>query len=668
MTILDRVRGLFERRRLDDVVASALLDQRSGALSNLSLAGVPVTPTVALQSSAVYACVRLLAESVAMLPLVLYRRDGRSRVRATEHPLYPLLHDAPNPLMTSYEYRQTLMGHLCLRGNAYSYIEYDRAGRVSGLWLLNPDMVSLVRDRQTGELLYAVQLPPEFGGEMRVLPADMIWHLRGLSGDGIMGYSPLRLATQAIGLSIAAEAYGAAFFANSAEPGFVLIHPGKLSDTAYQRLRQAWERRHQGIERAHRVAILEEGLKPEKLGIAPEDAQFLETRKFQVTDIARIFRVPPHMIGDLERATFSNIEHMGIEFVTYSLMPWLVAIEQSIAQCLLLERERGLYYAKHNVSGLLRGDVQSRYQAYAIARQWGWMSVNDIRELEELNPLPDEIGEQYLSPLNMAPMTPEPPMRSRPIAGERGAASAAANVRDITRQRRRLMHEHKRLFAEALGRLYRRERQDILAGARRIFSGRSAQEFGAFLDDFYASHREVSRQALLSVLDPYAALVAAGAMDEIERDDYDHEALQRYVWQYAGAYAARAEYYSRERLMSAIRRAQREGVDILSELEIEMADWDTARAEADALHEAVRANGAVSQFVWRSAGVLYTLWVATGESCPICSELNGKRIPISGTFVSAGDVLNQGGEPYHVTQDHAHPPLHDGCDCMITAG
>jgi len=664
MSLLTRIAGLFEKRKLDGVVAPGLLADRLNALSNVATTGITITPDNALRASAVYACVRLLSESVAMLPLVLYRRNGEMKEKAYDHPLYLLLHDAPNDEMTAFDYRQTLMTHLLLRGNAYSYVEIAN-GKIQALWPLNPDQVQVLRDNNTGMLVYAVELPARFGGEYRFISQEYVWHLRSLGRDGIVGINPIRLAREAIGLSLAAEGYGAAFFGNNAEPGFVLVHPGKLTDDAYKRLKTSWEDRHKGFEKAHRVAILEEGMKPEKLGISPDDAQFLETRKFQINEIARIFRVPPHMIGDLDRATFSNIEHMGLEFVTYSLMPWLVNIEQSINLNLLSDSERKSYYVKHTVAGLLRGDVESRYRAYATARQWGWMSVDDIRELEEMNPLPNGIGKKYLSPLNMTDLENSGQEVQRNLQIETRSEKRAQAIK----VRRKLMEEYRSVFADTFARVYRRERNDVLANAKKLLKF-SKQEFLDSLDSFYPEHRAYVERNFEKVMTSYGNLVVNSALSEVDNEQaHDQDAVGRFSRNYIERMAQRMEYYSRERIENALKRAEKNNRDMLVELEEELSDWDTTRAEADANKESVRANGALSLFAFTLAGVGFIVWVASGkENCPICDELDGKRVGISQKFVGAGDRLNQNGEPFVVQQDHAHPPLHDGCDCMIVSG
>lgn len=362
--------------------------------------GITITPDTALQTTAVFACIRVLAESVASLPLSVYRRlDGRSKARASEHPLYALLHDRPNPEMTSFEYREATMGHLCGWGNAYSDIELDGTGRVRALWPLSPDKIERITRDAGGQLIYHYRVPDSVGGEVRKLRAENVLHLRGLGSNGIIGYSPIRLHRQAIGLAQAAEQFGATLFKNNARPAAVLEHPGELGEEAQGRLRKSWESLHAGLENQHRIAILEEGMKLHEIGIPPDDAQFLQTRKFQVSEIARIFRVQPHLIGDLEHATFSNIEHQAIEFVVHTLRPWLVRWEQRIHSDLFLPRERAEFFAEFNVDGLLRGDILSRYNAYSVGRNGGWLSRNDIRERENMNPISG--GDDYLTPLNM---------------------------------------------------------------------------------------------------------------------------------------------------------------------------------------------------------------------------------------------------------------------------
>ena len=357
--------------------------------------GKPVNETTAMQMTAVYSCVRILSETVAGLPLNVYKyNDSGGKEKAFKHPLYRLLHDEPNPEMTSFAFRETLMSHLLLWGNAYAQIIRNARGEVIALYPLMPNKMTVDRD-QNGRLFYSYQRgaedPGALGRSSRVnlAPTDVL-HIPGLGFDGLIGYSPIAMAKNAIGLAIATEEYGAKFFANGAAPSGVLEHPGTIKDP--QRVKESWNSAYQGSANAHKIAVLEEGMKYTPIGIAPEQAQFLETRKFQINEIARIFRVPPHMLADLEKSSFSNIEQQSLEFVKYTLDPWVVRWEQSLCRVLFSESEKSDYFIRFNVDGLLRGDYASRMSGYATARQNGWMSANDIRELENLDRISPELG------------------------------------------------------------------------------------------------------------------------------------------------------------------------------------------------------------------------------------------------------------------------------------
>jgi len=372
-----------------------------------STSGKAVTERSAMQMTAVYSCVRILAEAVAGLPLNLYRytEDG-GKEKAIDHPLYLLLHDEPNPEMSSFVFRETLMTHLLLWGNAYAQVIRNGKGEVIALYPLMPNKMTVDRDSQ-GQLYYSYQRGTDEAirdkNQTVILRPSDVLHIPGLGFDGLVGYSPIAMAKNAIGMAIACEEYGAKFFANGAAPGGVLEHPGTIKDP--QRVRESWQSTFGGSGNANKIAVLEEGMKYTPIGISPEQAQFLETRKFQINEIARIFRVPPHMVGDLEKSSFSNIEQQSLEFVKYTLDPWVVRWEQSLTRSLLSTDEKKRFFVKFTLEGLLRGDYASRMSGYATARQNGWMSANDIRELENLDRIPAELGgDLYLINGNMLPL------------------------------------------------------------------------------------------------------------------------------------------------------------------------------------------------------------------------------------------------------------------------
>lgn len=392
--ILDR---LFraQSRILTSADLSRLLAQRS-----TSAAGVSVTPERAMALSTVFSCVRVLAESVGQLPVHLYEQRGREKLKAVDHPLYDILHFAPNKYQTAQEWREWVVACLALRGNAYCQIvRTGPAGRqrVAELLPLHPEAVTPKYDASTGTVAYRVSLA---GGGADTLPASEVLHIPLFTLDGFTGVNPVQYAREAIGLAIGGEEFGAKLFANGAQPGGIIEHPGKLSEPAYKRLKESWDERHRGADNAHRVAILEEGTKWQSVGFAAADAQFLESRKYQRSEIAGLWRVPPHLIGDLDKATFSNIEHQSLEFVVRGLMPYITRIEQRVAFQLLSPEERRRYFAKFNVAGLLRGDMAARGEFYTKLTNLGALSPNEIRDLEDLNPR--EGGDIYLTPLNMA--------------------------------------------------------------------------------------------------------------------------------------------------------------------------------------------------------------------------------------------------------------------------
>lgn len=369
-----------------------------------STSGKRVNERSAMQMTAVYCCVRILSEAVAGLPLHLYQyTEEGSKEKAMKHPLYFLLHDEPNPEMTSFIFRETLMTHLLLWGNAYAQIIRNGKGEIIGLYPLMPDRMTVDRDND-GRLYYEYitstdDAPINQKTIVRLWPSDVL-HIPGLGFDGLVGYSPIAMAKNAIGMAIACEEYGAKFFANGAQPSGVLEHPGTLKDPG--RVRESWQNTFGGSQNAHKVAVLEEGMKYTPISISPEQAQFLETRKFQIDEIARIFRVPPHMVGDLEKSSFSNIEQQSLEFVKYTLDPWVSRWEQSMMRSLLTAEEKKQYFVKFNVDGLLRGDYASRMSGYAVGIQNGFMSPNDVRSLENMDLIPDELGgNRYMCNGNM---------------------------------------------------------------------------------------------------------------------------------------------------------------------------------------------------------------------------------------------------------------------------
>ncbi len=673
--------GLFEMRQTDyKAVEKALHEGRSAS-------GVSVTQSSALSSSAVFASIRILAETLASLPLLTYEQEGKAKHRAQDFYLYPILHDEPNELMTSVEFIETLQGHLAGWGNAYCWIDYDEVGKINELWPLNPAMM-LENKMVNKERFYHYQTPDM---RMNWYKGVNVWHLRGLGGDGLNGYSVIGMMRQAIGLGMAAEEFGARFFGNDARPGMVLEHPGTLSDEAHKNLKASWGEEHEGLSKSHKIAILEEGLKIHEVGIPPEDAQFLETRKFQVTEIARAFRIPPHLLADLDRATFSNIEQQSLEFVIYTMMPWIVRWEKSIRQNLMLKAEKERYYAKFLLAGLLRGDTQSRYQAYAIARQNGWLSANDIRELEDMNPI--DGGDVYLIPLNMVPAgsgeqmdastertltLPSPDGRGDKGKGEEGALTPAPlpmGVRQSTgegtieerrtrkaRERHRLMNSYRKIFRDTAARIMRREVQDVRGAGEKYLKRRDMNQFINWMDTFFVEHKDWIFKQMKPLYDSYADLVAEAAEDEV---NFKAEAssLEAFVNSYLVSFAGRHAGTSQNKIEKTLQKAIAEEKDQLEALNEELDTWVEMRSPTIADEESVRSNNAIAVTVYAMAGVTRLMSVAFGKNCPYCSSLDGKIIGIDNFFITAGKDFQPEGtdKPLTSADNLRHAPYHGGC-------
>ena len=359
-----------------------------------SSSGQVVNEETAMRSVAVYSCVRILAESIAGLPLHVYQSmPSGGRERVNEHPLARILHDEPNPEMSSFVYRETVMGHMLLYGNSYSQIIRNGRGEVAALYPLLPNKMEVGRNA-SGQLVYTYYrdvgegVPGRNAGYCK-LSRDEVLHIPALGYDGLVGYSPIAMARNAIGMSLAAEEFGAKFYANSANPSGVIEYAKEIKDP--EKFKRDWDAKHSGLNQ-HKTAILEDGMTFKPIQIHPTDAQFLETRRFQLHEIARLFRIPPSMLGDLERATYNSAEQMSLDFCRFTLMPWVIRMERGFECSLLTPKEKGVYSLRFNLDGLLRGDYKTRMEGYSIGIQNGIFSINDVRNLEEMNPLSDEEG------------------------------------------------------------------------------------------------------------------------------------------------------------------------------------------------------------------------------------------------------------------------------------
>ncbi len=653
-----------------------------------------MTPDNAMQIAAVLACARVLAESVAMLPLELRAREGRGSRAATEHPVYSLLHDLPNPEMTSAEMRMALMGHLTTWGNAYCQKIPDRAGRWVELWPLAPNRIEVKR-APDGALVYEYQ---EGTGRRRVLAAADVLHVRGLSGDGLIGYSPVGVARRTFERKQAMEQFEAGFYANGAQPGVVLKHPGTLSDKAYSRLLESWEARHKGPSNANKAALLEEGMDVVAMGVPQADAQFLDSQKLTRAEIAGLFRVPSHMINDLDRATFSNIEQMSLEFVIYTLTPWLVLWEQAIARDLLAPDERKRFYAKHKVQALLRGDNASRAAFYSTGLQWGYFSINDVRELEDLGPVAN--GDTNFVPLNMAPLAQAVQGQAdanavRAAFGDHGDDHAggctcgahrslstvdserraedepdADALEDLRVGRVEMARAMEPVLLDIAGRVTRREVRDVRKLVDKHLRKRSADEFLDELRTFYLEFDDVVADGFRAALLSYARQAMLAASAELGKKSKGlTDELRAFVGEYLASMGNGWAASSRTQIEIVLSEALEAGEDPAAALDERLTRWEESKPEKVADRHAFEGLNALMIASYAAYSITRLRWLASGASCPFCQQLSGKVAGIEEHFVGAGTTLNGGADaaPMTISRNVRHGPLHGGCDCVVVA-
>jgi len=461
--------------------------------------GVRVNEQSALRHTPFWSAVRVISSTLAALPFLVYHRlDGGGKERVTEHRVYRLLHDRPNDYIDSLTLMETLQGHVLTYGNGYAEIQRDGAARPVALWPLLPNRTAR-KITKDGVPYYEVRLPA--GGEVQ-LPDYNVLHIKGLGFDGYTGYNVVQYHKEAIAYGVAVKEYGARFFGNDASPGGVLEHPQQLGDKAFKHLVDEWERGHRGMSDKHRVAILEEGMKFNKTSVDPEQAQALDVQKFTVDDCARIFNIPPHKIGSMEFSKYNNVEHLQIDFVTQTMYYWFRKWEAECNYKLFMPSEHGRLFCELLVDGLLRGDIKSRYEAYNIGRTAGFLCVDDIREKENLNPLPDGKGQIFLEPLNMkAAGSPDP-----------GKAARAADADDDTDR------AHRDLIACAVDRIMTKQsktgyRIDSLRWAIEVLTA-PARAY-ASIRGVYAADADVILDRVLSEYIKPAAVFDAAAGEHV---------------------------------------------------------------------------------------------------------------------------------------------------------
>ncbi|MFH1739832.1 MAG: phage portal protein [bacterium] len=630
--------------------------------------GINVDRSAAIGISAVWSAVRLLSESVASLPLFFYRRTEKGKDKAIDNSLYRMMWVQPNPIMSSFQLRELMQYHLLFYGNAYAQKLRGSGSQVVELWPLTPDKIRPYLG-QNNKRFYEYQK----GNDKIILNQDEVFHIPGLGFDGIMGYAPLVILMQQFGYSIAVKRYGSEFFKNGGVPGGYLALPNRLrDDDARKRLAAGWHGRHGEWGNKHSTAILEEDAKYVPLNIPPEQAQFIESQKFSVTDIARVFRVPPHMIGDLDRATFSNIEQQSIDFVVNTLRPWLVRWEQEMLLQIIPREMQEDFFFEFQVNALLRGDFATRAAGYRTFIEMGVMSPNEVRNLENLNAYED--GDEHFIPLNLVPITDagmdvstEVPAEEQAPAEEDARSLGDREMRSA-KSRQRLSRAYMKLFAQAFEKIATREGRDITEGVTKYLAKRGVDDFQMFIDKYY---RGEFPDYLRKQLTPVYLSFQEAVRNEINRElnlsaeisPEDLKFAQAYLTTFISRYIAK----SKLDLQTTLTKAVDNGADIGLAFDERLGEWGEVRPETTARNESTRGSNAFAKAFYIGAGVLYLRWVSLGESCPFCDSLDGKIVGTEGEFSLPNDELVAQGKTLGVSSSIGHPPIHRGCDCQIVA-
>lgn len=641
--------------------------------------GAKVNEATALRFIAVFACINVIATDVATMPLHLYRRLDRGKERAAKHPLYKVLHRKPNPELDSAYLRLLLQGHLLGWGNLYAFIARNEKGYAAQLWPFRPDRMRV--ERKAGELRYFYN---DGSGKEKDFHREDVFHVKGLGFDGILGYSPIRVAREAIGVGLAAQEYGGSFFRNDARPSVVLRHPKSFkTKEAHQRLRKDWEESYGGSKKSYKPAILEEGMEVETIGIPPEDAQFIQSRKFQVTEICRLYRVPPHKIMDLENATYSNISEQSVEYVKDTIRPWCKLWESAILDQLIPEEDQDEYFAEFLLDDLMRGDIVKRYESYAKGRQWGWMSANDVREKENMNPIKG--GDTYLVPLNMNPVegrsamqfdildptVPDKPRELRyavPIKRERREA------KNYAIERLRIAKSFMRVFEEAGLRVIKREVKDIQKALKDHLRSRSnIDQFNLWLDSYYQDYPEVVESIMSPAFFSYGEEIQAAAAGEIGAPVGMTPGLDECMKTHVVNTSRYHVNSSKGQINSLIATAIADNEDPVELITKRTEKWLDVRPGQIAAWETTRTNGLMTKAVYFYAGVPELEWVEL-DGNPYCRQLDGTSVEMghscrTGHFVGKGDVMHKSkrSDEFKPAWNVVTPPLWLGCTCGIIA-
>lgn len=624
--------------------------------------GLAVNTNTALTYSAVFSAVRKISQTIASMPLHLYRKTEDGREIAENHPISILLSN-PNPEMDTNTFYELLQGWLELFGNAYAEIIHNtKTGYPIQLNPIYPENIQIQRNKN-GEIEYK-HIPSN-----KIIPKWKMFHIKGFTIDGIQGLSVIQQAKTNIGLGLSQSNFQKRYFSQGTQLGGFIELQNSLSPEAFERFKEQIKEKYQGLKNSHGIIILEDGAKYNPLKVNFEDAQFLESRKFEIEEIARWFDLPPHLLGHLDKATYSNIEQQGIESVIYCFLPRVVRWEKAIQKQLIPPFENELY-VKFNLTGLQRADIKSRFDAYHIGIQDGWLNADEIRALEDLNPQPEEQGKMYLVPLNMVNKKTfvNPVKHTEKIKEEKELLKEKRTLSEkaIISMRVKTTEGYKPLLEEKAKMLVGEEIKTIKELIKKF---PPAEDKALFLQNLETEYNRIKENIKLSFLPVYNSLskdLLSILQQEVNRKDDINIELEKFIEKYVSSLSVRYVEPQKGQIKKIVNSKDINNIE--EEINNRLHSWEETTASKTVNNEITRSQNAIAKSVYTLYGITKIRSVASGNSCPYCSSLDGKVIGIEQHFLTKGEYAPEGAEkPLTITSNISHPPYHRGCSCSIVA-
>ena len=636
-------------------------------ISKKTIAGTNVNEFSSLTISALFGALNFLAGTLASLPRVIYRRlPNGNKEKAYDHPIYDRLHNKPNESkLTAWQWVYTSIMHKYLWGNWYTYLDRTNYQNQRLIPLL-PDRTWIDKDHPDRYITHTAH------GQKEYLPAENMLHIPHISLDGITGKGIVHYARESLGIVKAQEEFAANFFGKGIKAGGFVEIDGSMEEETRKELQKDFNEKYGELGNSWKAIFLTGGAKFQQQELDAVKAQALESRQFSVVEIARWTNLPPHILRELSRATFSNIEQQGIELVTYSLLPITTQIEQEMNATFFNEKDRKIYFIKYDLKGLLRGDIEARTGFYTAMLDRGVFNADMVLDLEDMNPQPDGLGKIYMMPLNM--LNKEHALSEQPLTIESESINNTIKRSSQTVQkrtaalRRKITIAYKKQFEACGKQVVTAEVQGIREAVKKMLGEKDSKEFEVWLEGFYSEFSKKVDILSTPLLSSYAETILPVALQEIGSEMDIGIQYDRFQSQYRESFVRRHIKGSQGQLRAVIEGAEEQHENVAEAVEERLGEWEEKRSGKISMRESVRAENAFTRSVFALAGITQLISVSYGKSCPYCNDLDGKIVGIDQPFLLEGLFQPEGADgPLNITSNHFHPPYHDGCDCGIMA-